>query len=52
MSEFDRVYEAIKDKNVGFRQETNINGDKYLVFIRPDIENGGTEIVFRKLLSE
>jgi hypothetical protein len=52
MSEFDKIYEVIKDNKVGFRQEININNDKYLVFIRPDVENGGTEVVFRKLLKE
>jgi len=50
MNDFDKIYEAIKDNKIGWRQETIINSKKYLVFIRPDLETDGTEIVFRQLL--
>ena len=33
MNEFDKIYEIIKDKKVGFRQETTIEDKKYLIFI-------------------
>ena len=51
MKDFDKIYEAIKDNKIGWRQETIINSKKYLVFIRPD-EEGVTEVVFRQLLME
>ena len=52
MNDFDKIYEAIKDNKIGWRQETMIGDKKYLVFIRPDLETNGTEIVFRQLLLE
>ena len=52
MNEFDKIYEAIKDNKIGWRQETMIGDKKYLVFIRPDEEVDGKEIVFRQLLIE
>jgi len=51
MEEFDKIYEVVKNNKMGFKQEITIENDKFLVFIRPDLENGGSEVVFRKLIN-
>ncbi len=52
MNDLDKIWEVVKDNKIGWRQETMIGDKRYLVFIRPDLEVGGTEVVFRELLIE
>jgi hypothetical protein len=52
MNDLDKIWEVVKDNKIGWRQETMIGDKRYLVFIRPDLEVSGTEVVFRELLIE
>lgn len=52
MKEIDATYEKVKHNKIGWREEIMINGNKYLVFVRPDDEVNGTEVVFRELITE
>lgn len=51
MKELEDTYEKVKNNKIGWREEIMINDKKYLVFIRPDDEVNGTEVVFRELIS-
>jgi hypothetical protein len=48
----DETYEQVKGNRSGWRDIRDIEDKRYLVFIRPDEEAGGTETVFRELLAE
>ena len=48
--EFNIIYDQVKDYDIGFKKEININDKLFLVFIRPDKKTGGKEVVFRELL--
>ncbi len=48
----EETYEQVKGNRSGWRDTRDIEGKRYLVFIRPDEETGGTEVVFRWLLTE
>jgi len=50
MKELDEIYELVKHNKIGWREERMINNKKYLIFVRPDEEVNGTEVVFRELI--
>ncbi len=52
MKELDEIYELVKHNKIGWREERMINNKKYLIFVRPDEEVNGTEVVFRELITE
>lgn len=51
MKELEDTYEKVKHNKIGWREEIMINDKKYLVFVRPDDEVSGIEVVFRELIS-
>jgi hypothetical protein len=51
MKELEATYEKVKHNKIGWREEIMINDKKYLVFVRPDDEVNGNEVVFRELIS-
>lgn len=52
MKELDETYELVKLNKIGWREERMIKNKKYLIFVRPDEEVNGTEVVFRELITE
>lgn len=46
----DSIWEVVKDNKIGWRQEFIWKGKQFLVFVRPDVEVDGTEVVFRELV--
>lgn len=51
--DLNSLYDHYSNKPFGFRERFIWNGGQYLVFVREDKDGDfGTEIVFRKLLTE
>ena len=48
--DIDSIWEVVKDNKIGWRQEFIWKGKKFLVFVRPDVEVDGAEVVFRELV--